>query len=106
MSTPSNISPQDRLAALKFATNALTKLDAVHHEWISWETTGPAAKCLKPVNDHLRRLTTMLADTAADHFAVAHDLGVIVAQLMNDEALLKPLMDIAAARQKILGELQ
>jgi hypothetical protein len=105
MGVPSNIDPLDRAAALRFANKALDALDAIQSKWILWEATRPVATVLKPVNEHLRHLTMMLHDTTADHYAVAHDLGVIIAQLMvmNHESLLKPLMDIASARQKILG---
>src|SRR5271155_5031949 len=105
MGVPSNIDPLDRAAALRFANKARDALDAIHSKWILWESTRPVATALRPVNEHLRRLAMMLNDATADHYAVAHDLGVIIAQLMvmNDESLLKPLMDIALARQKILG---
>jgi hypothetical protein len=106
MGAPSNIKPQDRAAARRFARKALDALDQIHSKWILWEATRPDATVLKLVNDHLRLLVAMLDVAASDHYAVAHDLGVIVAQLMalNDEAVLKPLMDIANARQKILGQ--
>lgn len=106
MGVPSNIDPLDRAAALRFANKALGALDAIHSKWILWEATRRVATVLRPVNDHLRRLTVMLGDATADHYAVAHDLSVIIAQLMvmNNESVLKPLMDIASARQKILGE--
>ena len=106
MGIPSNMDPLDRAAALRFANKALDALDAIHGEWILWEATRPIATVMRPVNEHLRRLTTMLHDATDDHYAVAYDLGVIVAQLMamNHESLLKPLMDIASARQKILGD--
>jgi hypothetical protein len=60
---------------------------------------------LEPVIKHLRLMATMLNDATADHYAVAHDLGVIIAQLMavDDLRLVKPMMDIERARQKILG---
>jgi hypothetical protein len=105
MGAPSNIKPQDRASALRFARKALDALDQVHSKWILWETTRPSATALKLVNDHLRLLVAMLGDSANDHYTVAHDLGVIAAQLVarNDVALLKPLMDIANAQQKILG---
>lgn len=106
MGVSSNIDPLDLAAALKFANKALGALDAIHSKWILWEATRPIATIIRPVNEHLRRLTMMLHDATADHYAVAHDLGVITAQLMamNNESLLKPLMDIALARQKILGD--
>jgi hypothetical protein len=105
MAAPSNINSRDRLAARRFANQALDALDAIHAKWILWKETRPAATTLKPVNDHLRRLITMLDDPTADHYIVSHDLGIIAVQLMvvNHEALLKPLFDIASARQKILG---
>lgn len=89
------------------ADQALDALDAIHHEWILWETTRPAAAALKLINTHLQLLVTKLGDASADHYAVAHDLEFVVAQLMavNHESLLKPLYDIALARKKILGEL-
>jgi hypothetical protein len=106
MGAPSNIDPLDRAAALRFANKALGALNALHSKWILWEATRPVATIMRPVNEHLRRLTLILQDATADHYAVAHDLGVIIAQLMvmNNESLLKPLMDIASARQKILGD--
>jgi hypothetical protein len=107
MAAPTNIKPEDRLAAPKFANQALDALDAIPGKWILWEKTRPAAAVLKPVNEHLRLLVTQLADATADHYVVAHDLGIIIAQLMavNHEALLKPLFDIASARHKITGAL-
>jgi hypothetical protein len=106
MSAPSNIDPLDRAAALRFANKALDTLDAIHSKWNLGEATRPVATIIRPVNEHLRLLTMMLHDATADHYAVAHALAVIIAQLMamNNESLLKPLMDIALARQKILGD--
>jgi hypothetical protein len=106
MGAPSNVDPLDRAAALRFANKALAALDAIHSKWNLLEATRPIATIIRPVNEHLRRLTMMLHDPTADRYAVAHDLCVIVAQLMamNNESLLKPLMDIALARQKILGD--
>jgi predicted alpha/beta hydrolase family esterase len=103
MTALSNIDPQDRLAALRFANQALDALDAIHAKWILWEKTRPAATALKLINTHLQLLVTKLGDATADHCLVAHDLGVIVAQLMavNHESPLKPLFYIALARQKI-----
>jgi hypothetical protein len=72
------------------------------------EKTRPAAAALKLINTHLQLLVTKLGDASADHYAVAHDLGIAVAQLMavNHESLLKQLFDIALARHKILGRAQ
>jgi hypothetical protein len=105
MAIPPNIKPEIRAAALGFANQALDALAAIHTKWILWEATRPDAAALKPVNEHLRLLIATLDDATADHYAVGHDFGVIVAQLMvlKNEELLKPLMDIALARHKILG---
>jgi len=61
---------------------------------------------LKPVNDHLRLLVTMLDDSTADHHKVAHDLGVVIAQLMvlDEMAFLQAIMDIERARRELVGE--
>jgi hypothetical protein len=105
---PTNINPQDRLAARRFASQALDALDAIHDEWIVREKTRPAAAALRLINTHLQLLVTMLDDATADHYLEAHDLGIVVAQLMavNHEALLKPLFEIALVRQKILRRAQ
>jgi hypothetical protein len=105
MAMPSNIKPENRAAAPRFANQALDALGAVHTKWILREATRPDATALKQVNEHVRLLIATLDDATADHYAVAHDFGVIVAQLMvfNNEELLRPLMDVASARHKILG---
>jgi hypothetical protein len=104
MAAPSNINPQDRLAALRSANKALDALDAIHSKWILWKKTRPAATALKQVNDHLRVLVAALDDSTAD--LVAHDLGIIITQLMvvDELKLIKPIFDISVARQKILGQ--
>jgi hypothetical protein len=104
MTAASNINPQDLAAALGHVRKALDALDTVHDEWIVREKTRPAAAVLKPVNDHLRRLITMLDDPTADHYIVAHDLGVVIAQLMvtHETAFLQTLIDLEKARQKIM----
>jgi hypothetical protein len=107
MAAPSNINPQDRLAARRFANQALDALDAIYTKWILWEKTRPAASALKSVKAHLQLLVTKLDDATADHYIVAHDLGVVIAQLMviHETAFLQTLIDLQRARQKILGEL-
>jgi hypothetical protein len=79
LSVPSNIKPQDRLAALRCANHALDALDAVHRKWILWEETRLSATALKLANGRLRILVTMLADANADHYAVVNDLSVVAA---------------------------
>ena len=105
MSIPSNIPPLDRIAARRFASEALAKLHAVYRKWILLENTRPQAKILRSINDDLRRLIAVLGDVNGDHYAVMHDIDVITAQLMliNDELLLKAVMDIASARHQIVG---
>jgi hypothetical protein len=48
----------------------------------------------------------MLDGATADHQKVAHDLGVVIAQLMllDEVAFLEPIMDIERARRKIVGQ--
>jgi hypothetical protein len=55
---------------------------------------------------HLRMLLTIWTMQRAHHYKVAHDLSVVVAQLMvSDEmAFLEVIMDIERARRKIIGE--
>jgi hypothetical protein len=106
MGTPPNITPEKRAAALRFTRKALPASEAIHARWILIEPKRPRAGYLKPVNDHLRLLVTMLDDATADHHKVAHDLGVVIAQLMllDEMAFLKAIMDIERARERIAGE--
>jgi hypothetical protein len=102
MCVPSNIKPEDRAAALRFASQALDALDAIHGKWILWEKTRPAATALKSVKAHLQLLVTKLENATDDHYAVAHDLGVIIAQLMviHETAFLQTLIDLERKRGK------
>jgi hypothetical protein len=106
MRTPLNVKPENRAAALRFARKALAASEALYDKWILVESKRPRAGYLKPVNDHLRILVTMLDDATADHHKVAHDLGVVIAQLMllDEMAFLKAIMDIERARERIAGE--
>jgi hypothetical protein len=79
MGVPSNVKPEDRAAARRFANQALDALDAIHAKWILWEKTRPAATALKSVKTHLQLLVTKLDDATADHYVVAHDLGLVIA---------------------------
>jgi hypothetical protein len=67
--------------------------------------TQSAAAALKLINTHLQLLVTKLGDASADHYAVAQDLGVVIAQFMviRETAFLQTLIDLEKARQKILG---
>jgi hypothetical protein len=96
MGTPSNVKPENRAAALRFAGKALAASEAPYDKWILVESKRPRAGYLKPVNDHLRLLIAMLDDATADHHKVAHDLGVVIAQLMllDEMAFLNAIMDI------------
>jgi hypothetical protein len=77
-------------------------VNAVHQEWILWEKTRPAATALIPVKAHLQLLVTMLDDATADHYRVAHDLDIIIAQLMviHETRFLKAMMDPGAGATK------
>ena len=101
-----NAKPENRTAALRFARKALDASEALYDNWIPVESKRPKAGYLKPVNDHLRMLVTMLADATADNHKVAHDLGVVIAQLMllDEMAFLRAIMDIQRARERIAGE--
>jgi hypothetical protein len=105
VTVPSNIPPLSRAAALRFAKKALAASEAIHGKWILFAATRPKAAMLKPVNGHLRLLVTMLDDATADHYKVAHDLGVVIAQLMlvDEMAFLEQLIDIERARREIIG---
>ncbi len=104
MGTPSNVKPQNRAAALRFAGKAPAS-EALYDKWILIESKRPSAGYLKPVNDHLRMLVTMLDDATADHHKVAHDLGVVIAQLIviDEMAFLESVIDIQRAREQIVG---
>jgi hypothetical protein len=105
MGTPPNITPEKRAAALKFARKALAASEAIHGEWIPVGPQRLKAAFLKPVNDHLRVLVSMLDDPTADHHQAAHDLGVVIAQLIVlDEIFLATIMDIERAREELIGE--
>jgi hypothetical protein len=82
MGTPSNVKPENRAAALRSARKALAASEALYAKWTLVESKRPRAGYLKPVNDHLRMLITLLDDSTADHHKVAHDLGVVIAQLI------------------------
>jgi hypothetical protein len=105
MGTPSNIKPENRAAASIFARKALAASEALYNRWILIESKRPRAGYLKPVNDHLRMLVTILDDATADHHKIAHDLGVVIAQLIviDEMAFLKAIMDIERARREIVG---
>jgi hypothetical protein len=103
VSGPSNVKPKKRAAALRFARKALAASEEQYAKWILVESKRPKAGYLKPVNDHLRLLVTLLNDATADHHKVAHDLGVVIAQLMlvDEMAFLEQLIDIESARREI-----
>jgi hypothetical protein len=105
MGIPSNVKPDNRAAALRFATKALAASEALYGKWMLVESKRPRAGYLKPVNDHLRMLAAMQDDATGDHHKVAHDLGVVIAQLMllDEMAFLSAIMDIERARREIVG---